>query len=72
MSLEEFKNIEDLYKAKTFGTIHVESHMKTDYLSQSTYLGIYDWLEKRSCKKLYNSSGFILSDNIQFLIGNKH
>ncbi len=22
MSLEEFKNIEDLYKAKTFGTIH--------------------------------------------------
>ncbi len=23
MSLEEFKNIEDLYKAKTFGTIHV-------------------------------------------------
>lgn len=22
MSSEEFKNIEDLYKAKTFGTIH--------------------------------------------------
>ncbi len=23
MSLEEFKNMEDLYKAKTFGTIHL-------------------------------------------------
>ncbi len=29
MSLEEFKNIEDLYKAKTFGTIHKAALTKT-------------------------------------------
>jgi hypothetical protein len=28
MSLEEFKNIEDLYKAKTFGTI--QASLKAD------------------------------------------
>jgi hypothetical protein len=28
MSLEEFKNIKDLYKAKTFGTIQFESQIE--------------------------------------------
>ncbi len=37
MSLEEFKNIEDLYKAKTFGTIQL-SHRRQKWRSTITNL----------------------------------